>query len=341
MSYQKFMIDNLSLRVNDYGPIACTPLPCQEKVPALFSRDEHVISRQATGPFGQLHFHELESHGFNIRQNQFMPAEDVKLSLGLDTSSLGFHFNLKNQFDLSIKGFPEGVIRRNQYNMIYVPKVDWEYQFKKGEEHVSFSIHFSEECLERCNEAFPLLSNFLESVRKRNPAIINHFHLPATSEILDMIHGILHSNYTGVLKAMYLESKLPGLLLLSLQGIPAYGSFRAHVNLRTSEVDKLHEVREYLVQNLDLAYTLPGIAQDIGLNLFKLKVGFKQIFGISIHAFLMEERMRKAKALLYEQDKSINEIASETGYRNLSNFTVAFKKKFGYPPSEIKKRICS
>jgi len=44
--------------------------------------------------------------------------------------------------------------------------------------------------------------------------------------------------------------------------------------------------------------------------------------------------MEKAKELLEQTDKSIKEIARFTGYKNISSFSVAFKKAYKQSPSK-------
>jgi AraC-like DNA-binding protein len=77
----------------------------------------------------------------------------------------------------------------------------------------------------------------------------------------------------------------------------------------------------------------------VGINDFKLKNGFKQLYGNTVFGLLFEERMQQAKVMLVDPEISIKELSMTVGYKNLSNFTSAFKKRFGYPPSfERKKR---
>ena len=339
MNPMNYMIQKLALATPQYGKIECSPLPASSSPAAtLFtdSCDDDVLSLQASGPFGSLLFHEIKNENFSIRHNEYRVEEDIDLSTDIGMQSLGLHYTLKNHIRFVIKGFPEGFILKHQYNMVYVPQVEWEYMFKKSEEYSCFGVHFTPEYLHRCSETFPLLPEFMGNVKRRTPALISPTHHPsATPEMMAVIHNILFCNYTGTLKRMYLDSKVPELLLLSLQHI-ANDTSALKVSLRDTDLRKIQHAKEYIILHMDNPGTLKELAHEVGINDFKLKNGFKQMYGTTVFGLLLEERMKKAKVLLQDTGLSIQEISGMTGYKNLSNFTAAFKRKFGYPPSAMK-----
>ena len=51
--------------------------------------------------------------------------------------------------------------------------------------------------------------------------------------------------------------------------------------------------------------------------------------------WLQDKRLQKAKELLEGGDLKASDIYLDMGYNNLSNFSVAFKKKFGISPTDI------
>lgn len=334
-----YMIEKLALASSQYGKIECSPCPASsEPAAALFTdrNDNDVLSLQASGPFGSLLFHEITNENFSIRHNEYHVEEDIDLSTEIGMQSLGLLYTLKNNMRFVIKGFPEGLILKHQFNMVYVPRVQWEYLFRKSEEYACFGIHFTTEYLHHCSETFPLLPEFLENIESKTPAFISRHHHPsATPEMMAVIHNILFCNYTGTLKKMYLESKVPELLLLSLQHV-ADDNAAMKVSLKEPDLRKLRNAREYIIRHMDNPGTIKQLAHEVGINDFKLKNGFKQMYGTTVFGFLLDERMNKARMLLQDSALSIQEISTMTGYKNLSNFTAAFKRKFGYPPSAMK-----
>jgi len=51
--------------------------------------------------------------------------------------------------------------------------------------------------------------------------------------------------------------------------------------------------------------------------------------------WLQDRRLQKAKELLEGGDLKASDIYLDIGYNNLSNFSVAFKKKFGISPTDL------
>ena len=72
----------------------------------------------------------------------------------------------------------------------------------------------------------------------------------------------------------------------------------------------------------------------MGLNIKKLKSGFKEYYGSPVFTFLLNYKMELAKTLLIEQQFNVNEIASKLGYSTSSHFIAAFKKKYGITPKQ-------
>jgi AraC-like DNA-binding protein len=74
----------------------------------------------------------------------------------------------------------------------------------------------------------------------------------------------------------------------------------------------------------------------IGLNDFKLKKGFKELFGTTVFSYLNELKMDYAKRLILDEKKTIYEVAMTLGYSEPHHFYAAFKRRFGYSPGELK-----
>ena len=80
--------------------------------------------------------------------------------------------------------------------------------------------------------------------------------------------------------------------------------------------------------------SLQELSDEIGLNIKKLKEGFKQIYGDSVYAFLFDYKMEFARKILENKEMNINEISIKIGYSTPSHFISAFKKKYGITPKK-------
>lgn len=60
------------------------------------------------------------------------------------------------------------------------------------------------------------------------------------------------------------------------------------------------------------------------------------MFGMSVHAYVIDQRLEKAASLLLESNLNVSQVATLVGYSKASNFAAAFKKKYGVIPKKYK-----
>lgn len=77
------------------------------------------------------------------------------------------------------------------------------------------------------------------------------------------------------------------------------------------------------------------LARIAAMSPSKLKIVFKQVFGMPVNQYYQKHRMNKAKAMLLSKKHSVLETANAVGYSNVSGFTKAFYKTFEQIPGDI------
>ncbi|MGV3529797.1 MAG: helix-turn-helix domain-containing protein [Flavisolibacter sp.] len=105
--------------------------------------------------------------------------------------------------------------------------------------------------------------------------------------------------------------------------------------LSKEDNEALELLRDRILLNVAEDYSIPALVKKTGLNRDKLTWGFKNLFGQTVHQFLIEARMHHAYKLLRAGEKSLKFIASEAGYGSTQNFSTAFKKYFGFTPTSV------
>lgn len=288
------------------------------------------------GIFGAMLFQRILGDGFEILYNQYFIKEPSTFTWTSDRMLLQLHVVLKNTFSPTLPGIGSTTIRKEQFNMTYLPVVDTPVQFAPGH-YTSFHIHYSKDYLEKYAYMLPPLKAFLENIEKGIACQLFPAHPFAPPDMISVINQILDARYNEPLQKIYYDIKVSELLFFALRptdqkeggnGIP----INAHDEM------KMQEVKEWLENNLDSPLTLPEIARLIGTNEFKLKKGFKQVFGTTVFDYLLKLRMERARQLLKETNKQIHEIAYLTGYSSHSAFTNAFTRHFGYSPVYLRKK---
>jgi DNA-binding response OmpR family regulator len=83
-------------------------------------------------------------------------------------------------------------------------------------------------------------------------------------------------------------------------------------------------------------FTLEQIAADVGTYEKRLSAIFRQRLGMTVFAWIREERLRKGRTLLVETTLGMQDIAEQVGFRSASNFTTAFRERVGVTPSQYR-----
>tara|TARA_R110000868_G_scaffold71713_2_gene209689 strand:+ start:15489 stop:16478 length:990 start_codon:yes stop_codon:yes gene_type:complete len=110
--------------------------------------------------------------------------------------------------------------------------------------------------------------------------------------------------------------------------------------LSREDIDKIGKARHIMANDLEKDFpTIKDFALELGTNEYKLKYGFKELYGITIHRFLLNERLRKAKMLLEYTQYSIKTITLQTGFKSSSHFSRCFKKHYEFTPSQFRKKV--
>jgi AraC family transcriptional regulator len=95
-------------------------------------------------------------------------------------------------------------------------------------------------------------------------------------------------------------------------------------------------VVEFIEAHLAEDVSLAALAELTDLSLYHFARAFRQSFGAPPHRYHMGRRMDRAKALLQKPALSVTEIGIETGFRETSSFTRAFRKFTGLTPTEYR-----
>ena len=97
---------------------------------------------------------------------------------------------------------------------------------------------------------------------------------------------------------------------------------------------KIRKAKVMVIANIAEPPGLQEHADQVGLNLNKLKMCFKQIYGDTVYGFLFDYKMDFARKLLDSGSYNVNEVGLKIGYSTGSHFIAAFKKKFATTPKK-------
>jgi AraC-like DNA-binding protein len=144
-------------------------------------------------------------------------------------------------------------------------------------------------------------------------------------------------SFQGLTKYLFIEAKMLELFALQMEQLNADSWVKEEWNCADRE--RLKAVHDYINQKYLEPLTLTGIGLEFGLNEFKLKKGYKHFFGSTVFGHIHTLRMQAAQRLLASGQMNVSEVSFYLGYSNISSFSAAFKKHFGYLPGTIRSNV--
>lgn len=100
--------------------------------------------------------------------------------------------------------------------------------------------------------------------------------------------------------------------------------------------ERLKSALRYVAEHYAEPISVPEIAAYCYYSPSYFMKAFKRATGMPFVQYLKHYRLEKAAALLRETNRTILEIAMETGFDNLSYFTRSFKEKYGISPGKFR-----
>ncbi|HLT87189.1 MAG TPA: AraC family transcriptional regulator [Sphingobacterium sp.] len=93
------------------------------------------------------------------------------------------------------------------------------------------------------------------------------------------------------------------------------------------------DILEFLNENFMYDLTLEEIAQYTGRSLAAFKRDFRKISVLSPSKWIIDKRLEVAHQQLKYQSKNVSDIYLSLGFKSLSHFSTAYKRKYGVPPT--------
>lgn len=145
---------------------------------------------------------------------------------------------------------------------------------------------------------------------------------------------LINYNLNSSVKRLYFKAKAYELLSLYFNRNEDADIEQCPFLVDEGNVIKIRNAKDIIIARMAEPPTLVELSEEIGLNLKKLKEGFKQIYGDSVYSFLLDYKMEVARKLLESNQYNVNEVGSKLGYSASSHFIAAFKKKYGTTPKK-------
>nr|WP_294902295.1 AraC family transcriptional regulator [uncultured Lacibacter sp.] len=195
---------------------------------------------------------------------------------------------------------------------------------------ITYHPHYLNSLVEE--EPVGVLANFCNHLLKKTNFLGTEDAFYLQQRTAELIQTIRQCPFNGITRYLFTESKLLELFVLQMEQVNALHAGSTKEDWSATDKEKLHAVKEYIAGYYLEELSLKAISYRFGLNEFKLKKGYKHFFQTTVFADIHRLRMQEAKQLLSESAMNVTDVAYHIGYNNLSSFSYAFKKMFGYSP---------
>ena len=270
--------------------------------------------------------------GFYVLHFQNESNQIQSFEREIDSSFIQMHFCLRgNSKFLFNNGSYSFDVLDNRSILLYNPQrtlpINLEIQPKTTLVSLMISIEKFHSLFSKESGYIPFLSNENSNKKYYDDTEIK----PMVSIVLQQI---INANINSSVKELYVKGKVYELLSLHFQKEESANGEYCPFLVDEKNVLKIRKAKEIMIARMTEPPSLQELATEIGLNLKKLKEGFKQIYGDTVYSFLFDYKMEHSRKLLETNQFNVNEVGLQVGYSTASHFIAAFKKKFGTTPKK-------
>lgn len=152
-------------------------------------------------------------------------------------------------------------------------------------------------------------------------------------------HPLLESCLASLIPYFSVEGSLPEPLaqLKITEAISILRTIDPTIDSVLTNFDDPHKVElvSFMEKNYMFNMPLEKFGYLTGRSLTSFKRDFKKAFNTTPQKWLTRKRLELAHYMLAEKKRKPVEVCYETGFENLSHFSYAFKKHFGYAPTSL------
>nr|WP_308992725.1 helix-turn-helix transcriptional regulator [Mariniflexile sp. KMM 9835]MDQ8212287.1 helix-turn-helix transcriptional regulator [Mariniflexile sp. KMM 9835] len=281
----------------------------------------------------------LDGAILNMRYDDL--ATPILLDVNHDFPYIKVHFEIEG--DLIYTPYDKNGmfihIENGNYNFFYLPepKGTITLSSKKRKE---FSILVTEDYLRKNFKNYfeNITSPIQNSLKNKTPYKLFSESKPISIDLLLIISDIINCSYQREIKQVYIESKVKEMFSFLFSEMKTKKIEKKEMRLSEIEYNQIIKSEKTLQKSIHKPITIKNLSKLVGVNEHKLKRNFKLVYKKPVFTYLTDLRMEEAKKMLIKNNIDISDIAEAVGYKNPQHFTVAFKKKYNYLPSKLKKK---
>lgn len=279
--------------------------------------------------------------GIYFGYHNVISTKDEEINLYNESPYIQLSFNILGSKKYVVPASQKSALdlKSLQYNYLHLPagpmKIGWIGNQKLESFELGITENFFNHILPQDHPMYQRMA--IENDRMTNFALGEN-NLPLQSECTTILFQMLNCPMEGHLRRLYIQAKTVELISLQLkqfEEVFSYEQKNTRKGLSKEEVERMYLVKEIIEKNHNHPCRLIDLAHSVGTNDTYLKKHFKMVFGTTVFSYLLNFKMERAMEML-KQDYSITDVAYATGYNQISHFSRAFKRQFGFPPNKVR-----
>ena len=279
----------------------------------------------------------LGTNGLVVDWGRYTFLKGTRLDAFTEEPLIELHCQLDGHVRMTLDGFGGPVhLRPGDSNFFFMPLDAGAIQMPEDLSGEVFEIKMAQSYLEGLAQRHPeAFEPMQEKVARGEPFRLSVSPIRITPAMLGTINRVTRSFPESALSKLFLESQVMELLARAFDGVASDDRHNGH-RLPPGDVDKIYAARAILLSRVEDPPSLAELTRLVGTNEFKLKKGFREVFGTSAYALLLDHKLETARRLLLDTGMSIAEVAYRVGYSHPAHLTNAFRKKYGIRPSDLR-----
>jgi AraC-like DNA-binding protein len=271
-------------------------------------------------------------NGFYVLHFQNESAEKQTFERAINSTFIQMHFCLRgsSKFLFNDSSYSFDVLD-NRTILLYNPQRTLPINLEIHPKTTLLSLLIS---IEKFHSLFSKESGYIPFLSDENSNRKYYDDAEIKPTVAIVLQQIINSNINSSIRELYIKGKIYELLSLHFQKDEATIGEYCPFLVDEQNVLKIRRAKEIIISRMSEPPSLQELANEIGLNLKKLKEGFKQIYGDTVYSFLFDYKMEHARKLLESNQYNVNEVGLQVGYSTASHFIAAFRKKFGTTPKK-------
>ena len=116
-------------------------------------------------------------------------------------------------------------------------------------------------------------------------------------------------------------------------------SINKNYDCEPASLQKIQEACVLILENIYDKLTPEDIAESINMSYSNLRKSFKRYTGITIHQYILQQKISNIKKLLDNTEMSVQDIAMKLNFGSANYFSCFFKSKTGISPLSYRKKF--